>query len=325
MLWLAILAGLLALDPYDTGRFALLGGRGVPRFGQRLVAASLARAPAVDAAIIGNSTIQLVDPARLAAESGLHVVSLAVPGTGPLEQLAVAGWLRRRHSGSALRAIVLGIDAGWCRADGRLAPLNPFPFWLYGRSRLGYALHMMRLQSLDHAGRKLKLLLGWAPPAPADGYNDYDTGHAWDRLAFEDRLGGGAGDGAAGEGAAGEGAAPDFAALPLLTRFLGELSPQTAVLLVFPPRYRKGLPPAGTAAARRLAACKAGLEGIAAGRPRTSVLDFAREGEIADREANFWDAIHYRSPVARAMEGKIAPALLKLMPRARREPATGMD
>jgi hypothetical protein len=100
---LAVTVGavLLALDPYDTGRFALFPSPGVPQFGQRLTAASVARRADADIAIIGNSTLQLLDPARLGAASGRRVVSLAIPGTGPLEQLAVADWFLGHHDGTA--------------------------------------------------------------------------------------------------------------------------------------------------------------------------------------------------------------------------------
>ena len=295
---------LLALDPYDTGRFALFGEHGVPRFGQRLADAGLARAQDVNAAIIGNSTIQLIDPARLGAVAGLHMISLAIPGTGPREQLAVARWLLRHHPGAQLRGLVLGLDATWCRGDGRLPLANPFPFWLYGDSTLDYALSMMRMQSFDAAGRKIKLLLGRAEPAPADGYSDYDRDRVWDVHGLEQRL-----DDEAGEPETPSEAGPDLAAIPLLARFLGELPPQTALVLVFPPRHHKALPPPDSPAARRLEACKAGVSALVARRPRTRVIDFARDGDIAEHDENFWDGIHYRSPVARLMEGEIAISL----------------
>ena len=44
---IAMLAAIfvIVLDPYDSGRFSPFDGNGVPSFGQRLTAASLARAP----------------------------------------------------------------------------------------------------------------------------------------------------------------------------------------------------------------------------------------------------------------------------------------
>src|SRR5258707_13324971 len=76
------------LHPYDTGRFALFKSYGVPGFGQRFVAASLARAPDTQAAILGNSTMQLIDPGRLTEQTGWRFVSLTMTYTGPVEQIA---------------------------------------------------------------------------------------------------------------------------------------------------------------------------------------------------------------------------------------------
>jgi hypothetical protein len=301
VLWLAVLAVLLALDPYDSGHFALLGEHGVPRFGQRLADAGLARSPAFNAAIIGNSTIQLIDPARVGAARGLVALSLAIPGTGPREQLAVARWFLRHHERPEPRGLVFGIDASWCRADGKLPLLNPFPFWLYSESKLDYALHMMRLQSIDAAGRKLKLLFGKAAPAPSNGYDDYDAGRTWTAQGFAQRLEEEGDNGAADD-------PPDFAALPLLARLLERLPRETGVVFVFPPRYYKALPAAGSIAARNLDLCKSNFETLAAARPQTHVIDFARPGDIATHDENFWDGIHYREPVARRMEGDIGRA-----------------
>src|SRR5258708_10874309 len=163
---------------------------------------------------------------------------------------------------------------------------------------------MMRLQSLDAAGRKLKLLVGQAEPAGGDGYSDYDTGHAWNPIGLEQRV-----EDAVTDETVSEGATPDFAALPLIARFLNDLSTQTTVVLVFPPRHHTALPVPGSAAARRLDACKAAFETIAATRPRTRVIDFAHAGDIAEHDENFRAGIHYRVPLPRRMEGEIAAPL----------------
>lgn len=305
---IAIAAAILVLDPYDTGHFALFPGRGVPRYGQRLSAASVARSPDIDAAIIGNSTVQLLDPRRISAATRLNMVSLAVPGTGPQEQLAIAHWLLRWHPGPQLRAVVLGIDANWCNAEDGFAPSNPFPFWLYGDNRLDYAIHMMRFQSLDHALRKAQLLLGLASPERNFGYHDYDAGRQWTEAGFEAQLA--SSDLVPWKTSA---ATRDFAALPLLSGFLRALSPQTAAVLVLPPVYRAALPDPGSPAEGRLEACETALRTLAAERPRTEVIDYLHDAELAGRNENFFDSIHYRSPVARKIETEIATAATALM------------
>ena len=297
-------AVLLALDPYDTGRFALVAGAGVPAMGQRFVAASLGRQGSVDTAIIGNSTLQLVDPARLGALSGGRAVSLTIPGSGPREQLAVAEWFRRHHPGAALRGVVIGIDASWCRGDGRLPLAHPFPFWLYAESAGAYALGMLRLQSFEAAGRKVTLLLGRARPARPDGYDDFELGRRWDAdAAAAQSPRSPALDARAGA------AATDFAAVPLLRRFLAELDPSTPVVLAMPPRHHHALPAPESAAAKAEQACKAAFATLAQQRPGTALVDFVDRPGMRENEM-YWDLLHYRAPVARAMEAEIAAAMV---------------
>jgi hypothetical protein len=298
-----LMALLLALDPYDTGRLALFGGYGVPHFGQRLTMASIARRADVDTAIIGNSTIQLLDPARLGAAIGGRAVTLATPGTGPREQIALARWLIDHHR-AGLRGLVIGIDGTWCRGDGALPLANPFPFWLYAEDPGDYALGLMRFKTLEAAAGKLRLILGRAKPAPADGYDDYERDHVWHPMAAAEAMGG---PETPAEGAAS--AAPDFAAAPLLRQLLAVLPPEATVVLVVPPRYRAAAPAPGSPAAAQEQACLRLYGEIARGRPRTALIDFAARPAFSDAADLWWDPIHYRAPVAREMEAEIATAL----------------
>src|SRR5580700_2234001 len=70
---LVAIAILAALDPYDTGRFAV-----APLWQRGQVdpdKVSRARDPRFDSAIIGNSRIEMVRPALLDERTGLHFVS----------------------------------------------------------------------------------------------------------------------------------------------------------------------------------------------------------------------------------------------------------
>lgn len=298
-----VAAVLLTLDPYDTGHFAVFGDHGVPRFGQRLTSASLGRQRGFDIAIIGNSLVQLLDPARITTSG--RAVQLSIPGTGPLEQLAVAEWFRRHHPGRTLRALVIGLDSKWCRGDGKLELTNAFPFWLYADSTLSYAAGLVSLQGFDAAMPKLKLLLGRAQPARQDGYNDYEVGRVWDPAEVASRL-------ALPENtkAPENPATPpaDFAAAPLLRRFLAHLPEATRVVFVWPPRHRHALPVPGTAAAAHERACTAAFAAIATSHPGAQLIDFRGRPGMRDDE-DYWDLNHYRAPVARKMEAAIAAAL----------------
>ena len=298
LLWVVLAAFVLAADPYDSGRFALLPSRGVPDFGQRLSFASVGRRPGVDGAVFGNSTIQLLDPARLSRLTGKAFVSLAVPGTGPLEQLAIADWFRRRHHGEDL-TLVFGLDSTWCTTEKPIPIIYPFPFWLYSSSRLDYAFGMMRYKSIEAAIRKVKMLTGRERSAASDGYHDYDTGHAWNGLELESVEPAPERDSTSDA---------DFSAPPLLKDFLATLPPATKVVLVEVPRHADTLPRTEEAV-HHLAACKSAYRAIADARPGTVMLDFLVDDAMTRNDENFWDSVHYRGAVARVLEQKIASSL----------------
>jgi hypothetical protein len=295
---------LLAFDPYDTGRFSVVSVDAVPDFGPRMTAASLGREPEMDTAIIGNSTIQLVDPVRVGAASGRHVVSLTIPGTGPLEQLTVAAYFLRHHPGTA-HGLVIGIDGTWCRAQGRLDFFNPFPSWLYSEHRLDYVLAMMRLKTFNDVKLKVMLWLGRARPARHDGYSDFEIGRAWDAEAARARLTQSAADAAVPDLDA---APDDVAAVPLLRDFLAKVPAEVSVVLVLPPRYHDPEVAPAAAAAARQQGCTGAFRQLAQSRRNTSLLDFLSQRHVAGGD-EFWDVIHYRGAVVRQMEPAIAAAL----------------
>ena len=298
-----VLGGLvLALDPYDTGHFSVFESHGVPQLGPRLAMAGLGRQEQFNTAIFGSSTMQLLDPARIKAKN-VHAVSLTISATGPREQFAVAKWFLRHHPKEKARALIFGIDGRWCEPNKALDLTHPFPFWLYSASKFDYAAGMMQFQSLESMGRKIKLLIGSAQSMRADGYNDYDTGHAWDKEGFRKRLG------EAGEETEPEAVASQtyyFQAAQLLTDFLAKLPADIDVVLVMPPIYRPEIQ--GHAAAQRNA-CRATFKALAEGRANTELLDFTTRKDLASADEDYFDRLHYRSRVARIMEREIGAAI----------------
>src|SRR5918993_2049866 len=115
----AALAGLVSLayavDPYDSGRSRLFAKAGVRPQGPRTAGASRGRDPAFDAAIIGNSHIQLLSPERLNALTGLSFLQLSIIATGPKEHLPVLDWFMLQHPEA--RALVIGADRLWCEPE----------------------------------------------------------------------------------------------------------------------------------------------------------------------------------------------------------------
>lgn len=298
-----IIACLVVLDPYDTGRFALFSTVGVPKTGQRTGEASRGRDPRFDWAIIGNSRIQLLDPERLGLLVGGHMVSLAIPGTGPLEQLTVENWFADHH-GVGTRGLIMGLDETWCTPQRQTRPINPFPFWLYAARDDEYVAGLVRWQSLEMAAKKIKLMMGKDQPARADGYDNYEIGRVWhywlsaDAQRPADMQKEGGLPGIAGP-VSHVPAASDLAAA------LARLPPAVIVVLIFTPAHISYLPQQGPSAQ----SCERIYAELAHARQNTVLLDFLADNDIARSVENFWDPIHYRSPVARKMEDSIATAI----------------
>ena len=312
---LALYAVTLAVDPYDAGRFSFIHQHGVPLYGQRMADASRGRDPQFDSAVIGNSTIQLLDPARLDVDLDGRFVSLAIPGTGPYEQLAVLGWFLRHHPGG-VGTVVMGLDAAWCdspRVFGPAGETYPFPAWLYAEQPWSYLGHMFSYKSLEAGIRRLNVVLRHAPAARPDGYNDYEAGKAYDPNAARSRMINGGAENDQAEDAAPApapppgGGQPEFAALAAM---LGGLPDSVYVALVFPPREASSVPLPGSDGAALVASCKSRAQGLAQSHPNIRVIDFLKDGDIA-RPDNFWDGIHYRGNVARQIEAAIAQARSK--------------
>ncbi len=301
----AALAFILATDPYDRGHRNLIGDRGVPEFGQPLRNAGIARQPGFDAALIGNSTFQLVSPAELGGPTGARFVSLTMLGARPGEMLAMARWFRAHHR-SGVKALVFGIDESWCQPEAPLLKGRPFPYWLYDTSSLTYAAGVLRLDSLRHGVVRIAMALGRMPRMRADGFEDYEPLLGWQREVAQRAVTG------PREIHHYDPAKTTWPGLQALEQFLAELEPSTAVVLTVLPRYHTSIPAPGTNHAALEAACRTRLLEIPARRPRTGVVDLLRDDADARNIEHWWDYIHYRGSLARKIETAIADAFRKL-------------
>jgi hypothetical protein len=301
----ALLAGLsviVAIDPYDTGRFGVPGVVGVPEFGQPLRNASIARRDEFSSALIGNSTLQLINPANISSKTDGRFASLTMLGGGPLEEMAMAEWFVHNHKGGVW-AMVIGIDEPWCQPAGEVKKGRPFPFWLYSRSNLTYLAGSLRFDSLKHAVVRVAVWAGYMKGMRADGFEDYEKLLPWTRDVAERELA------KPRPVPAFDSMRAEFPAVSLLHGFVAQLEPSTRVLMVILPRYHRSLPAAGSNHYQMEAACKERLVGFAAGRARTAVLDLLRDDEHARSIDNWWDNIHYRGQVAREIEMRIVSSL----------------
>jgi hypothetical protein len=272
---------LLVIDPYDTGRFPTFMKTGV-----------------VDAAVIGNSRGQMLDPAKLSALTGMDFVQLTTPASGPVEQMTMLRYFMQYHR--RIDAIILTIDERWCGHDQSLPIILPFPFWLY-RGNLDYLEHLFSARALTFAARRIKMELGLVPADDARGYQDYETGRYRNfRPGPLQHVGPPV-------------VAPletPFAGFELLDPVLAGLPVTTHAVFLMSPVHQEfldhELDPQMIADLPR---CKAEVAERAAARLNTNFLDYFHESAISHDAENFMDTQHFRLNIARLLEARIAEVL----------------
>jgi hypothetical protein len=292
-----VYVALLVIDPYDTGRFPTFMRPGVVDSGQRTSNASHGRDPRFNAAVIGNSRGQMLDPAKLSALTGLSFVQLTTPASGPREQMTMLRYFMAYHR--KIDAIILTVDERWCGHDQSLPIILPFPFWLY-RGNLEYLGHVLSTRALTFTARRIKMELGLVPADDARGYQDYETGHY--RNFRPGPL----------QPADAAVVAPldtPFAGFELLDPVLAELPATTHVVFLMSPVYQVWLDELAPQMVADLPRCKAEVAERAAARPNTSFLDYFVESPISHDAENFMDTQHFRLNIARLLEARIAEEL----------------
>src|SRR5262249_6036219 len=129
-----------------------------------------------NAAIFGNSHVQLLDPDRLSSITGFRFTQMSTPSTGPREQITLLKWFVRNHSN--IDVIVVGVDNPWCSQDLNPPVTKPFPFWLYGDD-LDYLVNVFGTRSLDHGWRRVLIAMGRSSATDPAGYWNYESGRIW--------------------------------------------------------------------------------------------------------------------------------------------------
>lgn len=285
-------------DPFDSGRSPISLARGVFDRDARYSNASNARDPTFNSAIFGNSHGQALEPNRLSQLTGGRFLQLTVSGTGPLEQLTLFRWFLGHHKKPA--SLVFVVDDWWCESELPIKVRYPFPFWLYG-GWFEYLPHLLSPYAMDRAARRIGLALGLYSRSDPANFDDYEMGKTW---AFHP-------DGAIEDRSAPATSAPTnfaFPAIELLRKALAE-QPDLPAVIVMPPIYRNAIPRPGSIWNERMNACKHAFADLAAELRHGIYLDFRLDDDVARDPHNFMDATHYRSNVARLLEGHIAEAL----------------
>lgn len=295
---LLVLAVMIAVDPYDSGRFGLLGIEGVADSTEVTADASRARDPQFDSAVFGNSTGQRLNPAELSQATGLHFVQLTAPGADPRGQLAILDFFIRHHP--HIGALVIATGSAWCTHDPAPPLRNPFPFWLYGESSLNYVSRLFSWRAVNHAYQRIMIFRGGHKRTAPDGFFNYEdvfprekhpsvSPEAEPVVPFTGR------------------ASDVFPLADLLDSAIKKLPADVSVVLLMPPIFYTTVPQPGSVEAAEGEACKSAFSRIVAGRPHSNFIDYRIDNALTRDPLNFVDTIHYRSKIAsKVQEGVVA-------------------
>jgi hypothetical protein len=297
---LLVLAVMIAVDPYDSGRFGLLGIEGVADNTEVTANASRARDPQFDSAIFGNSTGQRLNPAELSQATGKHFVHLAAPGADPRGHLAILDFFIRHHQ--HIGALVIVADPPWCTHDPAPPLKNPFPFWLYGESSLAYVGRLFSWRAINHAYQRIMVGRGLQKRTAPDGFFNYENvfprekhpvvAHDLDpEPAFTGQV------------------SHVFPLAMLLDDRIRKLPADVSVIVVMPPTFYTIVPRPGSLPAAEREACKTAFNSVVAGRSHSNFIDYRVDNALTRDSENFVDLIHYRAKIARKMEEGIVSSV----------------
>ena len=293
---LLVIAVLAALDPYDTGRFAI-----APLWRDRIDREknSRGRDPQFDSAIFGNSRIELLRPELLDKNTGMRFVSLPILGAEPIEEFVLLRYFLRHHSNP--RALVIGLDETWCFNPLQSELTAEYRDWLYSDSVLNYIVHLYSFRSIEQAWRVHSTSI-----SRADGFDDYEPlYHAAGADAMEvvrKKFN-------PARPTAPFTSTTKFPAASQLEQILRDLPVATVVVLAWVPIHISMVSLPGSPSERAIAACHAAYVFDGSVHSRTRIVNWSVDRPENRIDENYFDNVHYRTPIATAFGQDIADDL----------------
>jgi hypothetical protein len=304
-------AAILLLDPYGNSPIGPSARRPIMDINQRYMYPQIARSKAYDSVVIGTSTSRLLDPAALDAAFGGRFANLAMNAGTAWEQTELAK-IYIRHN-PAPRMMIFGLDQMWCLTDRTIerTTFRGFPEWMYDEKPLNDLPELFNSKALEIAGRVAAFHFGLLPARiRADGYEIFTPPeHTYDPVRarfhiWRDRPGATITPVEPPQGlTAREADARIFPAVAWLDGLLASLPAETRRMLVYMPLHIAAQPTPGSLVAAEVDLCKARIDAVAR-RHGAKVVDFAVDSPVTRQDANYWDPLHYRLPIAvRIIEG----------------------
>jgi len=297
-----LLFGFIVLvDPNDNLLVSLPIKRAPINFNQRFSYPTIARRQIFDSAVLGTSTMRLLEPRVLNEVFGGQFVNLAMNAATAYEQGQLLDLFRRSHE--QIRTVIIGIDVVWCETgdDYQRFTFRKFPEWLYDDNPWNDYLHLFNGNTLAVSVRQVDYMLGWRGPRFGfDGYKsflpdpaEYDLEKARRNLYGEQGVRRKSTPSEPYSASHEERASWNFPTHEILASALEDLRAETLKVGMFVPYHHFQQPAPGTKAAVRWKECKRRITNLFSRVPNSHVLDFMIESDITRLDENYWDFMHY--------------------------------
>ena len=320
-LFVGVLAGavagiyvfILLIDPYNVVPFSLPIDRHIVSIADRFMYPQIVRSKRFDSLIIGTSTARLLDPEILDKEFHARFANLAFYSGMAWEQKTMLDYFVRKVGPP--KVLIVGLDFPWCdqKADIHRITFRGFPDWLYDDNPWNDYLYLFNYGTLETSARVIGYRLGLYPERIRyDGYDvfvppeqEYDPVRAhndiWrDALQPADLL---------PPLSPNDRAGLKFPALAWLNQSLARLPPSTLKILAFMPVNVAAQPVPNSEAASVEYECKARIAAMG-NTYGAKVIDWRIASPLTSNDANYWDSLHYRVPIATRIAKDLAAAAL---------------
>ncbi|MGH6791915.1 MAG: hypothetical protein ACRECF_04160 [Methyloceanibacter sp.] len=295
---LAVLAlFILLMNPYGNLPSFLFSEHAITDINQRFQYPALVRSKRYDSIVIGASDSRLLSPASLEQVFGGRFANLAMNAGLAYEQYRLTDLFIREVKEP--RTLLVGVDHVWCSqgADTNRITFRGFPEWMYDDDWRNDLRYMLNAKSVEISGRRLRQALGFGEARFLDGYEVFTPPEdAYDKAKVKNKLRAAKKpESKKKQASAEERAAWRYPALAWLDELMARFSGR--VVLAFMPAHVAIHPEPGSAKAARQEECKARIAAIAR-RHNATFIDFNIRSDITANDDNYWDALHYRLPIA---------------------------
>ncbi len=306
---------IVMIDPFDNLPVSPELNRVQVSGSDRFFKPSVARRPNYDSAIIGTSSVMLINPERLGKKLDAKFATLAMPAASAFEQLRLLKLFAKHHS--KIRQVFVGVDHAWCKQDRTEQLLganigNRIPDELYDENHWN---NWPRLSGtmIKYTKRQWKALHDdMQEPAGHDGFFDftreyppYDLRHVQSKLYKNQNPLPKPGSVIFPEISEDKRRTWIFPDLMDLQRSLSSLPTETKKVLIFVPFHWYEQ----SRSFSTFEECKKRVIEWDGQVENLYVIDFMRNSDITLEDNNYWDPIHFVRKIAENIESVVAETL----------------